>query len=202
MKTQHQHLPKYEAGVHFLTAKTFQNTPYFNDGRCAPIFCEELEATRLNYNFHVLAFVVMPDHVHLLLWWDANSSHPDVTISKIAWAVKGKAARRIVDYLKRVGEGNAFAYPENRDILQPVRQPQDKAHYRNWQYKIWQKGAGYDFNVFSYQKLQQKVIYIHQNPVRAGLVSHPEAYPWSSASFYAGQPTGHPVQITSYGAIR
>ncbi|MEO0249552.1 MAG: hypothetical protein ABIN58_08455, partial [candidate division WOR-3 bacterium] len=64
------HLPKYNIGAHFLTAKTFQNTPFFSDPVCALIFCEELEAARVGYGFHVLAFVVMPDHIHLLLWWD------------------------------------------------------------------------------------------------------------------------------------
>ncbi len=109
------HLPKYNIGVHFLTANTFARKPYFHEPACALIFCEELEAARQKHGFHVLAFVVMPDHVHLLLWWDPDT-HPSLTISKIAWAVKGKSARRIVDYLKMlevsdwlVGDGTAVA---------------------------------------------------------------------------------------------
>lgn len=114
--TSRTRLPKYEIGAHFLTAKTFENTPFFHDPACALIFCEELEAVRKKYDFHVLAFVVMPDHVHLLLWWDKDSKF-DLTISKVAWAVKGLTAKRVVNYLQdRVGEGsafagNAFAYP-------------------------------------------------------------------------------------------
>ncbi len=64
---RHIHLPKYNLGVHFQTAKTYRNTPYFADAECARIFCEELETVRQKYGFHVLAFVVMPDHVYLLL---------------------------------------------------------------------------------------------------------------------------------------
>ncbi|MGQ9560539.1 MAG: hypothetical protein ACUVTG_15475 [Candidatus Oleimicrobiaceae bacterium] len=69
---QHRHLPKYHFGAHFLTAKTYNNTPYFRVPACANLFCEELEAARMRYGFHILAFVVMPDHSHLLLWWDVD----------------------------------------------------------------------------------------------------------------------------------
>jgi putative transposase len=207
------HLPKYNIGVHFLTAKTFQNIPFFRYPACARIFCEELEAARMAYGFHVLAFVVMPDHVHLLLWWDTDRL-PDLTISKVAWAVKGRAARRMVDYLKGVGEGNAFTHPNT--LLQPVREPIDQPHYRNWRYKIWQQGAGYDFNVYTPNKLLEKVAYIHANPVRAGLVAQAEDYPWSSAVNYATGSNGpgvaegnafgypypwHPVRITFYSEV-
>ncbi len=202
----HAYLPKYNLGVHFLTANTFGRKPYFHDPASALIFCEELEAARQKYGFHVLAFVVMPDHVHLLLWWDLDT-HPSLTISKIAWAVKGKSARRIVGYLKmlevsdwRVGDGTAVAYP-GAVHLQPARQPVSKPHYRNWRYKIWQKGAGYDFNIYTKDKLLEKATYIHANPVRAGLVTAPETYPWSSASYYAGVNVRHPVAITNIAEV-
>jgi putative transposase len=212
--TLRTHLPKFDIGAHFLTAKTFQNTPFFRDPACAHIFCEELEAARMAYGFHVLAFVVMPDHVHLLLWWDTDRL-PDLTISKVAWAVKGRSARQMVDYLKGVGEGSgvgdgsAVAHPNYPNtLLQPVREPIDQPHYRNWRYKIWQQGAGYDFNVYTPNKLLEKVAYIHANPVRAGLVAQAEDYPWSSAINYAGVAEGnafgypsHPVQITLYSEI-
>lgn len=215
MRSPWKPLPKHDFGAHFLTAKTFENTPYFRNSTCARIFCEELEAARATYGFHILAFVVMPDHIHLLLWWDTG-----VVISKIAWAVKGRAARRIVAHLKglvdvnsRVADGNAVGHPQGHPedegrvgggiafihpapILRPVRKALDKPHYRNWQYKIWQQGSGYDFNVYTEHKLLEKIAYIHANPVRAGLAATPEAYFWSSARTYAGLPAAPPVQIT------
>ncbi len=105
-------------GAFFLTAVTFRRTPFFGVPACASLFCEELEAARVNMGFHGIAFVVMPNHVHLLLWWDADAL-PHLTISRIAWAVKGKSARRIVDYLKAgvggvdgVGDGNRVGVDE------------------------------------------------------------------------------------------
>ncbi len=49
--------------------------------------------------------------------------------------------------------------------------------------KVWQKGF-YDFNIYSDEKLQQKLDYIHLNPVRAGLVEHSVEYTYSSARNY------------------
>ncbi len=123
------HLPKDEIGAHFLTAKIYQNIPFFKDPACARIFCEELEAARVKYGFHVLAFVVMPDHIHLLLWWDANIL-TDVIISKVAWAVKGLSARRIVQYFKGmngvtwVGDGTAVrGWPLRRRSIPGLARP-------------------------------------------------------------------------------
>ncbi len=206
-------LPKYDFGAHFLTARTFRRHPYFADARCARIFCEELEFARKRYGFFVLAFVLMPDHVHLLLWWDAEMA-PKLTISKIAWAVKGRSARRMVKMLQResgagiqgvgemnferVDEGSAIVYPliNAAALLTPARRPRNAPHYRNWRYAIWQKGAGYDFNVYTERKLMAKICYIHANPVRAGLSATAEGYPWSSAANYAGLPARHPVAVS------
>ena len=126
--SRHKRFPKHNIGAHFLTAKTYRNTPYFAEPTCALIFCEELESARQRYGSHVLAFVVMPGHVHLLLWWNTEAL-PNLAISRIAWAVKGLSARRIVDYLKgqgRVGKGSAPAYPgeaPSNPVLHPARDP-------------------------------------------------------------------------------
>lgn len=103
---RHRHLPKYNIGAYFLTARTHNNIRHLRVPACAKIFCEELKAARIRYCFHVLAFVVMPDHVHLLLWWD-NDRPPELTLSKVAWAVKGLSARRIVAHLKQADKGVA-----------------------------------------------------------------------------------------------
>jgi putative transposase len=56
-----------------------------------------------------------------------------------------------------------------------LRQP---AHYRLWQRRF------YPFEVFSERKFQQKLDYLHNNPVTRGLVSSPGDWPWSSWRFY------------------
>jgi hypothetical protein len=51
-------------------------------------------------------------------------------------------------------------------------------------HRFWQTGGGYDRNVFSDDTIRKAIEYIHKNPVRAGLVTIPEEYRWSSARFW------------------
>jgi len=58
---------------------------------------------------------------------------------------------------------------------------------------VWEKRY-YDFNVFSTQKLLEKLEYMHSNPVRAGLVQSAKEWAYSSAKFYeTGESVGVPV---------
>jgi putative transposase len=52
------------------------------------------------------------------------------------------------------------------------------AHYRVWNRR------GYDMNIWSEKKRNQKIDYMHNNPVKRGLVAHPGDWPWSSWRFY------------------
>ncbi len=59
----------------------------------------------------------------------------------------------------------------------------DESHYRLWQRRF------YPFSVFTEKKRQEKLKYMHNNPVKRGLVSSPENWPWSSWRFYFLQDT-------------
>jgi putative transposase len=54
---------------------------------------------------------------------------------------------------------------------------------------LWQRRF-YDFNVWSESKFNEKLNYMHANPVKRGLVLHPKDWPWSSWSHYAKQKRG------------
>jgi putative transposase len=49
---------------------------------------------------------------------------------------------------------------------------------------IWQPGY-YDFNIWSRDKVLEKLTYMHENPVRAGLVTSAVDWPWSSSRWYS-----------------
>lgn len=51
----------------------------------------------------------------------------------------------------------------------------------------------YDFNVWSAEKIEEKLAYMHLNPVRRGLCGTPTEWRWSSAGFYAGGAMGSVV---------
>lgn len=60
--------------------------------------------------------------------------------------------------------------------------------------EVWERRY-YDFNIYTPEKLHEKLHYIHMNPVTAGLVTAPADWPWSSYHFYHLNANG-PVIIT------
>jgi putative transposase len=50
-------------------------------------------------------------------------------------------------------------------------------------YRVWNRRA-YDMNIWSDKKQNEKIDYIHNNPVARGLVGSPGEWPWSSWRFY------------------
>ena len=56
-----------EGDDHFITFSCYRREPYLNTPHSRDIFLDSLELTRQRYNFDVLGYVVMPEHVHLLV---------------------------------------------------------------------------------------------------------------------------------------
>ena len=57
-------------------------------------------------------------------------------------------------------------------------------------YRFWQRGAGYDRNLWTPKHIWKAIDYIHLNPVRRKLVEKAVHWKWSSAAWYElGQPT-------------
>ena len=89
--------------------------------------------------------------------------------------MKGLTARRVIDYLK------ANSYFDSLVKLQHQEQE------RNYRYSLWQTEKNV-LPIFSEAMFLEKVNYIHQNPVRAGLVEKANHYRWSSARIWEGLP--------------
>jgi len=145
--------------LHFLTCSCYHRQPWLREPRRRDLFLHILEQVRQRYHFAVLGYVVMPDHIHLLI------SEPERgTPSIIMQVVKQRFARRALRRRRRHAAAQAELWPE---------QPH-----------VWQRRF-YDFNVWSQRKKVEKLRYMHRNPVKRGLVREPEQWRWSSYRSYA-----------------
>jgi putative transposase len=140
-------------------------------------FLEALDRTRQKHSFHIWAYVIMPEHAHLLIW----PTVLEYDVSEILNSIKQSVAKRALNFVKR--EASMFL-PQMED-----RQPSGKVHYR-----FWQRGGGYDRNLIEPKTVFRQIEYIHNNPVRRGLCEKPEDWIWSSAADYAGEHAG-PLRI-------
>ena len=181
-------LPKFNESsyAHFITTKTFENKSIFQDDNYCTILLKDIDFYRNKLGFKLTGYVIMPDHLHFIIWWDVDRLK-DLTISIIMHRIKGRSAKRISDYVLS-GRQGFYALPNNRrGIKAPATRggvlSQSGVLSTRDAIKIWQPSF-YDFNIYSEEKMQQKLDYIHYNPVRAGLCKNPEDWPWSSYRYY------------------
>jgi len=143
--------------IHLITFSCYGRVPYLAVPQSRDIFEQVLEQSRLKHSFEIFAYVVMPEHVHLLL-----SEPPETELATVLKVLKQETSRRLKE---------------------------DRDHF--WMPRY------HDFNVFTTGRVNQKIDYIHHNPVKRGLVEKPEDWPWSSFRHYATGNEGS-VNIESY----
>jgi len=149
---------------HFLTFSCYRRRPLLATRRARDRFVKILEQVRDGYGFRLIGYVVMPEHVHLLLS-EPSKGNP----SKVLQVLKQKVSAALRQGRRKSAPGQlALAFPEGSA---------EEKHF--WQRRF------YDFNVWSEKKLWEKLNYTHRNPVDRKLVCHPKDWPWSSFSFYA-----------------
>jgi len=171
---------------HFVTFSCYQRRPFLADPVRRDLFLTALEQVRRRYRLVVLGYVVMPEHVHLLL------SEPQRTNLSIAiQALKLGFVRRLT------GDGVASTndIPTSRNFGETWGTPfrGDHPTCDNCPKHFWM-ARFYDFNVWSEEKRIEKLDYIHNNTVRRGLVTSPEEWGWSSYRWYLNREAG-PVKI-------
>ncbi len=142
--------------LHFLTFSCYQRRPLLDNDAARDVFVEALNEIRDRYHFSLFGYVLMPEHVHLLI-----SESPPLNPSDILKVLKQRVARD----LRRMSSN-----PADLSLKELARFWQPRFH---------------DFNVYSSAKIREKLEYMHRNPVARRLVAHPEDWPWSSWSFYA-----------------
>src|SRR5579863_4196809 len=151
----------HESGQsHFLTFSCYRRKPNFSSPRVYDLFLECLERTRVRFEMQVYGYVVMPEHVHLLV----SEPHKE-TLADAMHFLK-------LSFTKSL-------------------------HYKA---SFWQKRY-YDRNVRDAHEFDEKLGYIHHNPVKRGLAKQTADWKWSSFRHYAFREAGV-VEIESEWTAR
>lgn len=152
-------------------ANIFKSAAYFN------IVCKSLNYCRDKYDCRIMAYCVMPNHVHLVLWPPRNASISDFmrdfkkfTSVQIRRLLEQNNETDIIELLKRNSKG-----------------------YKGQTYKLWQDRFD-DLVLTEEHTLKAKISYIHENPVRKGLVSQAEDWVYSSAAAHMSK-VAYPVAV-------
>ena len=154
----------------FLTFSCYRRRRLLDDNTAKRIVMGLLALELRRHKGVCSGFVIMPDHVHAMIWFpepEQLSSFMKLWKQRSSFQIKKNLKRNLSNYALKM----------------PLNDP------------IWQPGY-YSFNVYSQQKLNEKINYMHSNPVKAGLVSRPEDWQFSSARYYLfGKSVGVPIAM-------
>lgn len=160
--------------IHFWTLSTYRRLGFFHHDRVKQIVIDSLLALRASHGVCLIGYVIMPNHVHVLLLPQRHGQLNPIPISSL-----------LADFKKYVG---FHAKACLREIWRRHRRLwsdslNDWAYGRFEKQQIW-AFRGYDRNIYSEQELCEKLEYCHKNPVTCELVNTPDEWRWSSYRFY------------------
>ena len=165
----HKLIRHYGRGhLHFITFTCYRRLPLLRSIRARNAFVQILSETRDRYGFSLVGYVVMPEHIHLLIGEPAQGT-PSTVIQVLKQRVSGRLRRKKSKSAAQL----SLAFEDGDDSLP----------------RVWQRRF-YDFNVWSLKKRVEKLHYMHMNPLKRNLVDHPKDWPWSSFSFYSNLKSG------------
>jgi putative transposase len=147
----------------FITTTCINWTPILSEDRFKNIITDSLTYLKNANRIHVYGFVIMSNHFHLI------------------WQMLGEHTREHVqrDFLKFTSQ----------QILKHLRNEQSDLQKQllvqttDRKYQVWERNS-LSVPLWSRSVFLQKLEYIHNNPVQAGLCQYPEDYKYSSAEHY------------------
>jgi REP element-mobilizing transposase RayT len=149
----------------FVTTTIINFYEVFNNNACCDILINNIKHYQSRYRFEIIAYVIMPTHFH----WIVKVEPGRGTISDIMRDIKKYSAWDILDQLKK----------ENSELSKCLSKSDSPKQKR----QLWMHR--FDDEVIRNNKmLWTKIKYIHNNPIRAGIVEKAEEYKYSSARNY------------------
>ena len=174
--------PSADSPAYYLTSVTKDRLPVFRRDEMQAIACAALSEARNSGKFLIFAYVIMPDHVHVV----TDSEKKSRVVLRF---INGIISRRVIDFLKA---------GQHAISLQKLRRPTDR---RKHEYSLWDHHS--NVRVLTNEEMFiERVNYTHQNPVRAGLVQNAEEYRYSSARIWNGKALEDEPLMIDFDKIR
>jgi putative transposase len=151
-------------GIEFFTATCLNWQPLFQADTRKDIVMNSLRFLVSDQRIWLYAFVIMPNHIHLL--WRKQDAWLEKNVQQI--------------FLKYTAQQIKFHLLDTRqkDELENYKSTQNDREYHFWERRP------YKSTMFNRKVAEQKLDYIHENPMKAGLCELPEHYRYSSARYY------------------
>jgi putative transposase len=166
-QVRHYHDP---GDLHELTFSCYQRRPLLTNDLWRRHLSQSISQAVQDQDYRLVAFVYMPEHVHLLVYPTVEP----VDIDRFLAAVKRPCSAEVKANLQSTGSRLLHELT--------VRERPGK-----WSFRFWQEGPGYDRNLKTPEAVLGSIDYLHLNPVRRGLCQEAVQWRWSSARWYQSE---------------
>jgi putative transposase len=160
-----------QSGMYYMTLSIVGWIDIFTRQRYRDIVIASLQYCQQEKGLILHAYVIMSNHIHIIA-----SPKQGFKLSDIIRDLKKFTAKTIWESIEKDPESR-------REWLQYMFRYFAKYNKTGQEYQIWTHN-NHPIELWSKDVIAQKVLYIHQNPVRAGWVNYPEHYLYSSAIDY------------------
>ncbi len=158
--------------AYFVTFTIVDWIKVLAEGSYKHLILNAIKFYQKNRGLVVYGYCIMPNHMHMIV-----QATGDNTISEILRDLKKFTSRAIT---KKLEDEKQEGYIEILNRFRAAGEPLKRIK----NYKVWQDGNRAEL-LYSNKFFMQKLHYIHNNPVKAGLCTNPWDYPFSSATNYS-----------------
>ncbi len=167
MGLRHRNLFEKSGRLFFVTTSVQDNSPVFTSSDYYEILADSINFVKKKCEFAIVAFVLMPSHIHLITHFNDEPK-----LSEVMRDFKKFTSTKIRQQIEK----------DKRDrLLQKLRDNAVGKKHRV--FKLWQDRFD-SFVITNPRTLKSKIDYIHSNPVRANLVERITDWQYSSATYY------------------
>jgi putative transposase len=149
--------------VHELTFSCFQRRPLLTNDSIRLEVCRAIDRAIESKAYRLFAFVLMPEHVHLIVQPRREAS----STADLLRAIKRPSSFRI----------KALSLERSPSLVRELTVSQGGVET----FRCWQQGPGFDRNLIHPKAIVAAIDYVHANPVKRGLCERAVDWEWSSA---------------------
>jgi REP element-mobilizing transposase RayT len=164
---------KNQEAVYYLTFQIVYWIDVFSRQSYRDIILDSLTYCQKEKGLNIFAYVIMSNHIHMLVQSDKGD------LSGTIRDFKKYTSKRIIEQIQHGTESR-------REWISRLFKHAAKRQNKEGEYQVWTH-ENHAEEVYSNTFIESKVNYIHNNPVRAGIVDKAEDYKYSSAKSYAGE---------------
>ncbi len=156
-------------GLYYLTFMVVGWLDIFTRPAYTNVIVDSLKFCQQKKGLELYAYVIMTNHLHLI------ASRPEGELSYVVRDFKSFTAKQLLNSVLTNEQES------RKDWMEMVFRFHGARTQQNEEYAFWQK-TNHPTELYTNAVIDQKVDYIHQNPVRAGFVSEAQEWIHSSAS--------------------